>query len=152
MCCAAEYVLNVESIMGAVRKALSEKGIDFETLCECRAPEGETADQPKVKVVCVAPTLRESVEELSGSARDQVVMVRVDAETAGKLDAWMETEAVKSRSEAAALFIREGLKVRASELERLRGALGEVHAARDRLRRQARGAFGLGPDTPAPEA
>ncbi len=49
---------------------------------------------------------------------------------------------MKSRSEAAALFIGEGLKVRADELERLRGALADVEEARERLREQARSVFG----------
>ncbi len=133
--------LSAESIMGGVRTALGEVGIDFEALCECGTSEGDKVDRPKVKVVCVASNLKQSVQEMGDTARDQVVMVRVDAETAGRLDAWMETGAVRSRSEAAALFIREGLKVRESELTRLRGALDEVHAARDRLRKQAREAF-----------
>ncbi len=82
------------------------------------------------------------MEEMGRSPRDQVVMVRVDSETSEALDAWVETGAVKSRSEAAALFIREGLKVRADELERLRGALTDVEKARERLRKEARKVFG----------
>jgi Arc/MetJ-type ribon-helix-helix transcriptional regulator len=70
-------------------------------------------------------------------------MVRVDAQTARTLDAWVETGAVKSRSEAAALFIREGLKVRVSELDRLKDALSGVEEAKDRLRREARDVFNL---------
>ncbi len=65
-------------------------------------------------------------------------MVRVDQETAAKLDTWVETGAVKSRSEAAALFIREGLNVRASELERLNDALRSYADAKERLQREAR--------------
>jgi len=76
-------------------------------------------------------------------------MVRVDSETSEDLDAWVETGAVKSRSEAAALFIREGLRVRADELERLKGALDDVEAARERLRQQARHVFGEEADTAA---
>ena len=56
----------------------------------------------------------------------------------------MATGAVKSRSEAAALFIREGLKVRADELARLKGAIDDLEAARDRLKKQAREVFGDG--------
>ena len=51
-------------------------------------------------------------------------------------------QSVRSRSEAAALFIREGLKVRAEELERLRDALREVEDAKRRLREKARGVLG----------
>ena len=54
---------------------------------------------------------------------------------------------LSKNSEAAALFIGEGLAVRASELDRLEEALHDVHAARERLRRAARDAVGLaGPD------
>ncbi len=72
---------------------------------------------------------------------DQVLMVRIDEEATKKLDAWLETGAFKSRSEAAALFIREGLKVRARELGELEEALKGVEAAKDRLKAKAREVF-----------
>jgi Arc/MetJ-type ribon-helix-helix transcriptional regulator len=74
------------------------------------------------------------MEALSEAPRDQVVMVRLNREAVGDLDAWVETGALRSRSEAAALFIREGLALRASELEELRGPLEEFRAARERLK------------------
>ena len=95
-----------------------------------------------IKVVCVAPDLKASAEEMNETPRDKVVMVRVDEKTREELDAWVETGAVKSRSEAAALFIREGLAVRADELARLRDALREVEEARERLRDKASEVFG----------
>lgn len=95
-----------------------------------------------VKVVCVAPDIKESLREMGRSHRDQVVMVRVDGETSRKLDAWVETGAVRSRSEAAALFIREGLKVRDGELEQLRDVLDEVESAKSRLQERVRAIFG----------
>ncbi len=49
---------------------------------------------------------------------------------------------MRSRSEAAALFIREGLKVRAEELARMEDALREVHAAKQRLADKAKEVFG----------
>lgn len=101
-------------------------------------------ESKRVKVVCVAPGLKNLIDELGKKPRDQVVMVRVDSETSEELDAWVETGAVKSRSEAAALFIREGLRVRADELARLRGALRDVEEARERLREQADQVFGGG--------
>ena len=69
-------------------------------------------------------------------------MKRVDEDTRRKLDAWVASGAVKSRSEAAALFIQEGLKVRATELERLGDAIQAVEQAKERLRRKARDVFG----------
>ena len=96
----------------------------------------------KVKVVCVAPDLKDSVDEMSKSQREHVTMVRVDEETRDRLDAWVATGAVKSRSEAAALFIREGLQVRQAELEQLEGALDDLKQAKERLRDKAREVFG----------
>lgn len=66
------------------------------------------------------------------------MMVRVDDETLRQLDAWIETGAVASRSEAAALFLREGLQIRADELKELEDALDDVERAKARLRAKAR--------------
>jgi Arc/MetJ-type ribon-helix-helix transcriptional regulator len=74
-------------------------------------------------------------------------MVRVDEDTKKDLDDWVETGAVKSRSEAAALFMREGIKVRSGELERLREALDKVGQARKRLQEEARQVIGDIPDS-----
>lgn len=119
-----------------IEAQLRAQGIDLEAIT---CADGES---PKVKVVCVAPDLQESVVELGKSPRGQVVMVRVDEETSTALDAWVESGAVRSRSEAAALFIREGLKVRAGELEKLRDALRKVEVAKQQLRDRAREVFG----------
>lgn len=135
MCMMGAGIDNLDAVMSLVRKELKAVGIDFETGC-C---EGEPA---RIKVVCVSPDLKCAVEEVSKSARDQVVMVRVDEETLASLDAWVETGAVKSRSEAAAVFIREGMKLRASELAQLRDAIRGVEEAKQRLRDKAREVFG----------
>jgi len=127
-----------EGIFEKIQKNLEKLGIELETACDIQ-DEGK-----RVKCVVVAPSLKKSVKEMGESQRDQVVMVRVDHETSKTLDAWVETGAVKSRSEAAALFIREGLQVRASELEKLRGALDEVNAAKQRLQERAKDVFGDG--------
>lgn len=99
-----------------------------------------------VKVVCVAPTLGRSVQELGESPREHVVMVRVDEDTLRKLDAWVETGAVKSRSEAAALFIREGLQVRRDELAEFEEALQQVERAKRKLREKAKSVLGKAED------
>ncbi len=144
--------LDLPEILNSVREQLAKAGIEFESCCapgEGKSRDDEagsdagSSERSKVKVVCVAPDLQQAVEELCSCSRDHVVMVRVDQETAAKLDTWVETGAVKSRSEAAALFIREGLKVRASELEGLNDALRSYEEAKVRLQREARDAFGL---------
>ena len=49
---------------------------------------------------------------------------------------------LKSRSEAAALFIREGLQVRGDELAELEEALQKVEKAKQGLRDKAKTVFG----------
>ncbi len=123
-------------LWGLIQSKLRDKGIDMEVL-SCCAP-----DTSCLKVVCLPIGLGQSLEELGQEVRDQVVMVRVDEDTRRKLDAWVASGAVKSRSEAAALFIREGLKVRASELDKLGEAIQGVEEAKERLRKKARDVFG----------
>ena len=65
-----------------------------------------------------------------------------DEETDRKLSMWVETDAVKSKSEAAALFIKEGLKARSRELDELTDAIDDVKKAKERLQSRARKIFG----------
>lgn len=94
------------------------------------------------KIVTITPDLGESVREMGESPRDHTVMVRVDEKTSNQLNSWVEIGAVKSRSEAAALFIREGLQMRADELAELEEALQKVETAKRNLRDKARTVFG----------
>ncbi len=121
-------------VLDQIRRTLKNKGIDLETCC--------SENEPDVKLICLESNLGRSLAEVGSTARDQVVMVRLDKETSKLLDDWTATGAVKSRSEAAALFIREGLRIRTRELEQLRGALDQVEEARKRLREQARTVLG----------
>lgn len=125
-----------EGFLSSILDRLKAQGLDLESLSCC---DGE-GSMPRL--VCVAANVRESLDEMGKSRRDQVVMVRVDEETAKRLDEWVETGAVKSRSEAAALFIKEGLRVRATELSELGESLREVEEARDRLRKRVREVLG----------
>jgi hypothetical protein len=126
-----------------ISKALAGHGIDF------RVALGRDDDLANCTVMCLTGDMKATVAEMGRASRDQVVMVRVDEETKKDLDAWVETGAVKSISEAAALFIREGIKVRSGELDELREALDEVGEARKRLEEKAREVIG---DTGSAEA
>ena len=123
-------------ILKAVEQALENQGLNLDALA-C----GDDSD-PEVKVVCVAPNLASSMSQRRQVARDQVVMVRVDEQVSQELDSWVETDVVKSRSEAAALFIREGLEVRRSELDQLKETLEGVSKAKEELRKKAQQIFG----------
>ena len=124
-------------VWDSIREELGAIGIDLDKICDA-----DTVKKGKIKLVCLAPGMQDSKREIDAATRDKVVMVRVDDETNQALDAWVETGAVKSRSEAAALFIREGLKVRSSELQQLRDVIQDVEAARSRLREKARSILG----------
>jgi hypothetical protein len=115
-----------------IQEALREQGVDLDRL----------AGDAEVKVVCVPASLSGAVEEVARAQRGHVVMVRVDEHTSRSLDAWVETGAVKSRSEAAALFLKEGLRLRAAEIKELGSALGEVDRAKKKLREKARRVLG----------
>ncbi len=126
------------SLMGKIIDTLDSLGVEIDE----DVVAGLDDLEDNLKVVCVTPDLGESVREMGEFPRDRTVMVRVDKETYNRLDAWVEIGAVKSRSEAAALFIREGLKVRAAELAELEEALRRVEEAKKDLRDKAKTVFG----------
>ena len=119
-----------------VTEALEKAGVDF------RVISGHDDELESCTVMCVAGDIAGTVAELNKSPRDQVVMVRLDADTKADLEAWVETGAVKSMSEAAALFIREGIRVRSQELDELKAALEDVRKAKQRLEERARKVIG----------
>jgi Arc/MetJ-type ribon-helix-helix transcriptional regulator len=69
------------------------------------------------------------------AARDHVVMVRVNDDSLKSLDALVQTGIFKSRSEAAAFLISEGVKAQASLFERISERIQEI----DRLRAELKG-------------
>ncbi|UCH32292.1 MAG: hypothetical protein JSV05_02630 [Candidatus Bathyarchaeota archaeon] len=73
-------------------------------MVKMRCPEGEDADKIKEKV------LMRLDKELGG--RTNVVMTRLNDEDLKQIDGLVEVDAFKTRSEAAAFFIKEGLKAR----------------------------------------
>ena len=130
--------INLSGIFERIRDELHGRGIDLDMSC-CDTDGGS-----QIKVVCMSGGLSDSLKEMGKTPRDQVLMVRIDEDTTKKLDAGIETGAFKSRSEAAALFIREGLKVHGSELDELDEALRGVEEAKDRLRKKAGDVFSPG--------
>jgi Arc/MetJ-type ribon-helix-helix transcriptional regulator len=126
------------SIIDSIVKTIESLGVEIGDEIEKSLKDMEG----NWKIVGIWPDLGESVREMGESPRDHTVMVRVDEDTSRRLDAWVEIGAVKSRSEAAALFIREGLQVRADELDELEEALQKVENAKQVLRDKARTVFG----------
>ena len=86
---------------------------------------------------CVGENIRETIHEtLKGvrSARDSVVMVRVNKESLAKLDDLVEAGIANSRSEAAAFLIAEGTKSRSDLFEKIAGKVEEIRRAKEELR------------------
>ena len=121
-----------KGLWASIQETLNDAGLEIEL------PDLSDLDPLNYKMVCMPFGLAASLQDLERERRENVVMVRVDNRTQKSLDAWIEAGAVKSRSEAAALFIREGLNVRAQELKELEDALREVEEAKERLREKAK--------------
>ncbi len=79
-------------------------------------------------------------EALQG--RGNVVMVRVNDETLEHLDMLIEAELCKSRSEAAALLINEGIKSNQTLFSRIREITDQIAGLRSQLREAVRSEAG----------
>jgi len=79
----------------------------------------------------------ESIGQTVGEAlqgRGNVVMVRVNNNTLTHLDMLVEAEIVKSRSEAAALLMIEGMKANMALFDRIREITDKIAQLRSQLR------------------
>src|SRR2546425_11378061 len=68
------------------------------------------------------------------AARDHVVMVRVNDDSLKSLDALVQTGIFKSRSEAAAFLISEGVKAQSALFERISERIKEIERLRAELK------------------
>jgi len=68
------------------------------------------------------------------SARDHVVMVRVNDDSLKSLDSLVQTGIFKSRSEAAAFLISEGVKAQAALFDRISERIKEIERLRTELK------------------
>jgi hypothetical protein len=131
--------MSTDGLKPDVLQALAALGVDPSLL------EGE---REGARVVVVRASMEEAVNALGRGGRDQVVMTRLDADSVRMLDRWVDAGIAKSRSEAAALFVQEGLNLRRGELDELSGALSALEDARRNLRDKARAVMGKAADEP----
>lgn len=68
------------------------------------------------------------------AARDHVVMVRVNDESLKQLDALVQSGIFKSRSEAAAFLISEGIKAQEALFSRISERIKEIERLRSELK------------------
>jgi hypothetical protein len=96
--------------------------------------------QKVTKIVTeVGDTLEDAFSSLK--ARTNVVMVRVDENTAEALDALVEAGVAKSRSQSAAFFLREGIKAQSGLFQRISEKIQAIQSLKEDLRAAVRGEF-----------
>ena len=76
--------------------------------------------------------LKESIESVL-SAREKVVMVRLNKESLNSIDELVDSQLVKSRSEAAAFLIGEGIKKRHGLFDRIAQKVENIRKAKEEL-------------------
>jgi len=89
-------------------------------------PEGEDAEKIKEKV------LMRLGKELGD--RSNVVMTRLNDDDLKKIDALVEVEAFKSRSEAAAFFIQEGVQARKDLFEKVMPTVEKIKELKEQAK------------------
>ena len=81
----------------------------------------------------VAGTVRDSLKTVR-ETRDSVVMVRLNKDSLRRIDELVDCQVTRSRSEAAALLINEGIKARADLFNEVAQQAEIIRQARERLR------------------
>ena len=92
-------------------------------------------DESKV----VSPQLKDEILMKLGSGlgdRGNVVMTRLDDVDLKQIDALVEVEAFKSRSEAAAFFIRQGIQARKDLFEKVMPTVEKIRELKEQAKRE----------------
>jgi Arc/MetJ-type ribon-helix-helix transcriptional regulator len=128
---------------------IEEKSIDNDDIVITNMPNDETRqksgfDELASSVKEVAQKTGEAINKATESigkaidsalaARDHVVMVRVNDDSLKSLDELVQTGIFKSRSEAAAFLISEGVKAQSALFERISERIKEIERLRAELK------------------
>ncbi|UCG36639.1 MAG: hypothetical protein JSV64_08600 [Candidatus Bathyarchaeota archaeon] len=105
-------------------KKAEKKGKVVMAMC---CPEGEDADEIKDKVLL---KLQEGLE-----GRSNVVMTRLGDDDLRSIDALVEVEVFKSRSEAAAFFIKEGIQARGDLFKKVLPTVDKIRELKEQAKR-----------------
>lgn len=102
---------------------------DFDLASSVKEVAQKTGDVLKGATESISKAIESAL-----SARDHVVMVRVNDESLKKLDALVQSGVFKSRSEAAAFLISEGIKGQDALFRRISEKITEIERLRSELR------------------
>jgi hypothetical protein len=122
-----EKLVKKGNIKQNVKKIDDEQKVEMMVCC----PEGEN------KVV--SPQLKDEILMKLGNGlgeRGNVVMTRLDDVDLKQIDALVEVEAFKSRSEAAAFFIRQGMLARKDLFERVMPTVEKIRELKEQAKRE----------------
>ena len=87
----------------------------------------------------VSPELKDEILLKLGKGlgdRGNVVMTRLDDADLEQIDALVEVEAFKSRSEAAAFFIKQGIEARKDLFEKVMPTVGKIRELKEQAKRE----------------
>lgn len=90
-------------------------------------PEGEEAEKIKEKILL---KLGKGLED-----RGNVVMTRLNDEDLKHIDALVEVEVFKSRSEAAAFFIKEGIQARKDLFQKVMSTVEKIRELKEQAKK-----------------
>jgi hypothetical protein len=94
---------------------------------------------PEDESKAVPPQLKDEILMKLGSGlgdRGNVVMTRLDDADLMQIDALVEVEAFKSRSEAAAFFIRQGIQARKDLFEKVMPTVEKIRELKEQAKRE----------------
>ncbi len=105
-----------------------------EELAKVKRTVHDAMAKNKDTAVKVKDSILKTIESVR-SNRDNVVMVRVSEEVLGQIDQLVDSGLTKSRSEAAALMISEGISARSDLFDRIAEQIQVIREAKDRLKK-----------------
>ncbi len=105
----------------------SESGKPQKYVIKMLCPEGEDSEKVKEKV------LMKLGKHLGG--RGNVVMTRLNDDDLKQIDALVEVEAFKSRSEAAAFFIKEGIQARKDLFHKVMPTVDKIRELKEQAKK-----------------
>jgi len=104
-----------------------ESGKPHKLMIKMLCHEGEDAEKVQEKI------LMKLGKHLGG--RGNVVMTRLNDEDLKQIDALVEVEAFKSRSEAAAFFIKEGIQARKDLFQKVMPTVEKIRELKEQAKR-----------------
>ncbi|UCE95783.1 MAG: hypothetical protein JSV51_08765 [Candidatus Bathyarchaeota archaeon] len=109
------------------KKKTKESKDDEKVVMMACCPEGEDAEKIQEKV------LMKLGEKLEG--RSNVVMTRLNNDDLKQIDALVEVEAFKSRSEATAFFIKAGIEAREDLFKKVMPTVDKIRELKEQAKR-----------------